>query len=66
MNENELIDEYSDITDKGVALLKEKLETLDYEEKLTLVADILCNEWYLEDHHKYIKSVLVAFAESLK
>jgi hypothetical protein len=47
-------------------LLPNLLSDLNYENKIELMSDILCEEWHLTTHHEFIKSVLDIFAKSLQ
>ena len=44
--------------------LKQLLINKNLEEKIEIVADILCDEWYTLDDYEYIKRVLDGFYQS--
>lgn len=44
--------------------LKQLLINKNLEEKIEIVADILCDEWYTLDDYEYIKRVLDVFYKS--
>ena len=52
--------------EETLEILRVELESLTYEEKLSVLADVLCEEWHLITHHEFIKEVLDVFANSLK
>lgn len=53
-----------DVSDIGIERLKEEILTLNYEEKIELFSNILCNEWYTVDHFNFIKSALYILTKS--
>jgi hypothetical protein len=59
----DLLDEKDSDTEE---LLPDLLRGLSYEDKLELMGDILCEEWYLQSDFEFIKSVLDIFAKSIK
>lgn len=52
--------------DEYLEMLPVVLRDLNYEEKLDLISDILCNEWHLITHHEFIRKVLDIFAKQFK
>lgn len=70
MNQNK-VDDMSELLRKKnfvetLEILRAELKSLTYEEKLEVLSDVLCEEWYLIDHAEFIKEVLDVFADSLK
>jgi len=46
-------------------VLPKQLQSMNYEEKLDFLSDLLCEEWYTNRHTDYIRDVLDIFAKSL-
>lgn len=44
--------------------LKQLLINKNLEEKIEIVANILCDEWYTNDDYEYIEGVLAVFYQS--
>lgn len=56
---------FDEIKDLLPDILPDILKDLNYENKKEIMTDILCDEWYLNTHYEFIKSILDIFAKSL-
>lgn len=63
-------DIYEDFKGKGLYEICEKLpialEKLSEDERVELVSELLCEEWYTNQHYDYIKKVLEILINSFK
>jgi len=46
-------------------ILTKELSQLILEDKLELLGDLLCQEWFLNEHFEHIKKILMSFLNSL-
>ncbi|MGM9986350.1 MAG: hypothetical protein ACI35O_03885 [Bacillaceae bacterium] len=46
-------------------LLPSMLKELNKEEKISVLTDLLCEEWHTNDDHKFIQYVLEIYTESI-
>lgn len=46
-----------------VAEIKSRIEYVTQEERLNILTDELCQEWYTNDNAEYIKELLILFRD---
>ena len=52
-------------SEETLELLPGMLKELNKEEKISVLTDLLCEEWCTIDDHKFIQSVLEIYTESI-